>query len=289
MTRTGRPRWRTPAPQDVDRIRERLVAWPAPTGGAVRHMFPLASIDGYGPEVAKEAVDGDRWALAIVFPGRLVVPCGDGSLIEELGTPARRWRLLVGDAEAADPVLGATRSRDGLRVHRQTFMVVDPEAVPDSAALPDPGVRRATVADLDTLAQLAVRLHVDDEFGPDPGRSGARGYAQRLREGIDRGIVWCVGPVGRPVCKLEWAVSSLRWGTQIAGVVVQPGARGEGLGRAAVAASVRAALRRAALAGQHPDAATVTLHVRHANAGARRAYRAAGFVEREDWRLAVRA
>lgn len=279
-------RWRTLRDEEVNWAIQRLVARP-PGSGAQRHMFALSSLESYGADVAKLARIGDDWALAVIFPGRLLVPCGHGHVIRSAGEPTRRWRLMVGDVEATEPILGAMRGRERARVHRQTFMVLDEARLPTAEQLPDPGVRRAEKADLDRLTELAVRLHIDDGFGPDPGRSGARGYAQRLREGVDRGAVWCVGPVGRPVCKLEWAVASKRWGTQIAGVVVSPEARGEGVGRSAVAAVTRVSLARAAGA-EHADARTVALHVRHANTPARRAYRAAGFVEREEWRLAVR-
>ncbi len=247
-------------------------------------MFALASIDGYGPEVAKEASDGDRWAFAIVFPGRLVVPCGDGSLIEQIGSPVRRWRLLVGDAGAAEPLVAPWRGDSSARVHAQTFMTLDPDRVPPVHELPDPGLRRATMADLSTLGRLAVQLHLDDEFGPDPGRSGLRAYTSRIREGIERGTVWCTGPVGEPTGKLERSVASRAWGVQFAGIVVTPAHRGRKLGQAMVAAAVRTALRDPLL-----DRPAVTLHVRSANAPAIAAYHAAGFRVSEEWRLAVRS
>jgi len=60
-------------------------------------------------------------------------------------------------------------------------------------------------------------------------------------------------------------------------------ARGQGLGRAAVAAAVRGAL----LEGSRDR--RISLHVRADNQAALRAYAAAGFVDREPWRLAVRS
>lgn len=277
-----RLRWRVCTPGELETVVARLSQWPCEVGGAVRHMFPLATIEQLGHGPVRLASDDERWAAAIVFPGSLVVPCGDADAIASAGTPTRRWRLLVGDAGAADAVLDRSGPDPALRVHHQRFFTVDPDHVPDVAELPDPGLRRAQVADIGALAELAVQLHVDDEFGPDPGRAGLRGYRLRLEQTVRQGLVYCVGPVGDPVLKLERSVSSRRFGVQLAGIVVAPRARHEGLGRAAVAAAVRQALREAA---RRP----VSLHVRASNAVAIAAYEAAGFRDREEWRLAVRS
>lgn len=245
-------------------------------------MFALSALESHGIEPLRLATDDDRWAAAIAFPGRLVVPCGDASAIEEAGPPARRWRLMVSDVAAGDAIL-ARVSDAGMVVHDQRFLTVDADRVPTEVELPDPGLRPAQTADLDTLAELAVQLHVDDQFGPHPGRTGFRGYRQRLETTVAQGVVYCVGPVGAPVLKLERSVSSRRWGVQLAGIIVAPGQRGCGLGRAAVAAAVRAAL------AEGPRHRAVSLHVRADNAPAIAAYLAAGFVDREAWRLAVRA
>lgn len=278
-----RLRWRKVLPGEVETICGELVARHGPTGGEQRHMFPLSAIESYGAEPVRLASDGRRWALAVVFPGRLLVPCGDAEAIRAAGLPVKRWRLLVGDAAAGDAVLSQLRPDPTLRVLSQRYLVVEPDRVPDAAQLADPGLRRAEPADLDALARLAVRLHIDDGFGPDPGAAGLRGYRDRLATTVRQGNVYCVGPVGRPVLKLERSVSSQRWGVQLAGIVADPAARGQGLGRAAVATAVRAALR------EGGRSRAVTLHVRDDNLPALRAYDAAGFVDREAWRLAVRS
>lgn len=244
-------------------------------------MFPLSALDSYGPEVAKVVEGHDGFALAIIFPGRLVVPCGDAAAITAAGPPVRRWRLMVGDAGPCDAVLGGVRDGANLTVHVQRFMQVDPGAVPTAADVPDPGLRPANLADLDGLGELAVQLHVDDQFGPHPGRSGQRSYQQRMREAVERGSVWVVGPIGAPVAKVERSVSSARWGVQLSGVVVTPAARRRGLGRAMMAAAVRQALRVS-------SATPITLHVREANTAAIRSYEACGFRDVEEWRLALR-
>jgi len=246
-------------------------------------MFPLACLDASGVDVVRVAGDGaDRWALAVVHPGRVLIPCGDPEVIAVAGTPTRRWRLLVGDVGAASPLVDHGAAPAGAVVHVQRFFTVDPDRVPDESELPDPGLRRAEAADVDALGELAVQLHVDDEFGPEPGWTARRGYRDRMERSVEAGLVWVVGPVGQPVCKVERSVSSSRWGVQLAGIVVDPARRDQGIGRAAVAAAVRDALREVA------TARPISLHVRAANTRAHRAYEAAGFVDREEWRLAVR-
>lgn len=244
-------------------------------------MFALACLEGRGPDVVRVASDQDGWALVVVHPGRVLVPCGDGEIIRAAGTPSRRWRLLVGDVGAAAALLDPDADRRDLIVHHQRFLTVDEARVPSDREVPDPGLRRAVVADLDALAGLAVRLHVDDQFGPDPGRVGLRGYRERMASAVTQGLVWVVGPVGEPVCKVERSFRSARYGVQLAGIVVAPSQRGRGLGTAAVAAAVRQAM--AELPGR-----PVSLHVRAANTPALAAYASAGFVDREEWRLAVR-
>ena len=279
---SGRLRWRRIGRGELETVTARLASWPAPTGGSRRHMFALSALESFGPEPVRVAADDDRWAIAVVFPGRLVVPCGDPEAIVAAGPPTRRWRLLVGDVAAGDAALSVLPRPPDLVVHDQRFLVVDPRVVPEASDLPDPGLRRAEMGDLDALAALAVRLHIDDRFGPDPGRTGERGYRQRLEQTVRQGLVHCVGPVGRPIAKLERSVSSRRWGVQLAGIVVDPSVRGQGIGRAAVATAVRAALH------EGPRDRAVSLHVRSDNTSALRAYAAAGFVDGEAWRLAVR-
>lgn len=222
------------------------------------------------------------WACAIVYPGRLVVPCGDAEAIEKAGAPTRRWRLMVGDAAPAEAVLGRDRLPPNLTVHVQRFLTIDHDRVPTTAEAKDPGLRRAEPDDIDALARLAVQLHIDDRFGPHPGRSGLRGYARRFEETVRQGTIYCVGPVGAPICKVERSVSSQRYGIQLAGIIVAPERRGEGIGRGAVATAVRQAL------AEGPADRPITLHVRADNTRALRVYDSVGFVDQEEWRLAVR-
>lgn len=278
----GRGRWRRVAARDLDAVVERLEGWPAPFGGAVRHIFPLAALETGGPELVRVAgaLDGDGFAAVVLVEGHVVAPCGDPATIRRAGAPLRRWRLLVGDRAAGDALLSVSEGLERAVVLDQRSLVVDPARVPDVVTRPDPGMRRSEPEDVEALARLAVRLHIDDRFGPDPGLAGLLGYRARAAEAVRRGLSWCVGPVGAPIGKLERSVSSRRLGVQLAGIVVDPEHRGQGMGAGLVAAAVRAALVE--------GAAAITLHVRDDNAPALGAYEAAGFVTGEPWRLALR-
>lgn len=277
-----RLRWRTVSAGEVETVVKRLTTYPDEVAGPLRHMFPLSVLDASGPGSLRIATRGAAWAVAVVFPGRLVVPAGDPLLLERLGQPTKGWRLLVGDRRSGDALL-ADADRNGMTVHDQEYLVVDPDRVPDESVLPPVGTRRATRADLPALARLAVQLHVEDRYGPDPGWRGRRGYERRIGESVDRGLVWCVGPPGAPYAKLERSVSSRRWGVQLSGIVLDPQYRDRGIGRRLVAGAVRDAL------ADGGRSTAVTLHVRSDNDQALRAYDAAGFVPAEPWRVAVRS
>lgn len=277
-----RVRWRRPTPAELPTIEQRLVTWPCEVGGSVRHMFVLACLETSGVDIVRVATDHHGgWALALLHPGRLLVACGDASVVAKAGVPSRRWRLMVGDAPPSDAVIESLGQQSSIKIHHQRYFTLDPDRLPSEAELPNPGIRRAVKDDLPVLADLAVQLHLDDEFGPAPGARGRKSYLERLSRSIDAGLVDVVGPIGRPVIKVERAVASRRWGVQLAGIVASPDARAQGLGRSAVAAVVRQAMARDA---RRP----VALHVRAANTQAIRAYEAAGFENKEEWRLVLR-
>ena len=102
---------------------------------------------------------------------------------------------------------------------------------------------------------------------------------------VRSGTIDVVGPVGRPVAKLERSIDHSRYGVQLAGIVVAPDHRGRGIGRGLVAVATRTVLAAREARGLEPPA--VTLHTRAANAPALVAYAAAGFRVLEPWRLAI--
>jgi len=279
-------RWRRPRPGELPAVVALLETWPAPAGGAVRHLFPLAAIDSAGEGMVRltgaaddRREDGSARLGVVVRVGRDVLAvAGDARSIARAVGPSPTWRLLVGDVLAADALLGRG-VLSGRIVHDQRYLVADPDGVPGVGDVPDPGVRRGEPADVEALADLAVRLHVDDGFGPDPGVAGRRGYRERLAVSVRSGVVDVVGPVGAPVAKLERSVDHPRYGVQLAGIVVDPAHRGRGIASGLVAVATRRAM------AQGPR--TVTLHTRAQNAPALAAYARAGFQVVEPWRLAV--
>jgi len=225
-----------------------------------------------------------RLGVAVRVGRDVLAVAGDARTIQRAVGPAPSWRLLVGDVAAADALLARGVRGRGV-VHDQRYLAVDHAAVPAGSELPDPGVRPAEEVDVEALAGLAVQLHVDDGFGPDPGEVGRRGYRDRLAMSVRSGAVDVVGPVGRPVAKLERSVDHPRYGVQLAGIVVDADHRGRGIGRGLVAVATRRAIaNHLARSGRVP---AVTLHTRAANAPALVAYAAVGFRVVEPWRLAV--
>lgn len=276
----GRRRWRRAGSGELPTIEHWLRSWPDPQLGPQRHMFALACIDSMGADVVRVGTDGDAWAVCIVHPGRTLVPAGHGGLVGRLGVPVRRWRMMIGDVAATAPLLVPEVLGGGTLVHEQRFMVLDASAAPSTQEVPDPGMRPARPQDLDALVELAVRLHLDDQFG-DVTSGVARGYRSRMQDAIGQGQLRVVGPVGAPVAKLERSVASSTRGVQLAGIVVDPAHRRHGLGTAFVAAATREAMREA-------RGRPVSLHVRAANTPAIRAYLTCGFRDREEWRLVIR-
>jgi GNAT superfamily N-acetyltransferase len=285
-------RWRRPRNDELDMLVHALETWPAPAGGVVRHVLPLAVIDARGAAAVRmtgslahaRSGGAPRVGVAVRVGRDVLAVAGDARAIAQAIGPTPSWRLLVGDVAAADALLLRSVRGRGV-VHDQRYLAVDPNAVPDATEVPDPGVRSAEAADVEVLADLAVRLHIDDGFGPDPGEGGRRGYRDRLAVSVRSGVIDVVGPVGRPVAKLERSVDHRRYGVQLAGIVVAPDHRGRGIGRGLVAVATRRALAQRRALGTSPPA--VTLHTRADNAPALVAYGAAGFGIVEPWRLAL--
>lgn len=280
MTRATRRRvrWRRATPEDRDWLTERLAA-DGDVPGTLRYLGPLGSSEGEGIRDFRIVERDDAWAACIATSQNQCVPCGDPELLRLVGPPSRRWRLAVSDRPAMEACLAGELAGSDVIVHDQVLMSLPPDATdPDQ---PDPGVRVAEIADLDGLAQLAVTLHVDDGFGPHPGRVGVAGYRDRMAALIPGRRVFVVGPVGAPFAKLQLSVASPSWGTQLAGIVVRATERGHGVAQGLVAEVVR---RSRALRPGLP----ITLHVRRANQRAITAYERVGFGEVDDWLLAVR-
>lgn len=206
---------------------------------------------------------------------------GDPAAAPALVGAAERadWRVLLGDAVPCQALLDAS-SRGFFRrrhtVREQRFMVATV-----AAGLPlMEGLRRAEPAELECLTDFACRLHVEDQMGPAISRAGRAAVRARMHDSIMSGATWVVERGGQAVAKIDLPLLSKRRGVQLAGVYVDAGWRGRGIGSQAVAAVVARLLVEG-----YPSA---TLHVRSDNTPALCAYRRAGFEDRGPWVLALR-
>lgn len=255
----------------------------APRGqAALANQFVLDALDrGQHAQCVVWPVDDPVAVLYAASSGTLM-PSGAAGAAELLAAAAERvsWRVLVGDARIAEPLLrhathGLFRRRPAAR--EQRFMIDDP-ALP--ASPPPEGFRRARTRDLERCTDFACALHTEDRMGPPISRAGRLAVRSRVAASIERATTWVVERDAAPVAKFDLSLHSRRRGAQIAGVYVDPAWRGAGLASGAVAAIV-AELRGGGLPG-------VTLHVRSDNASGRAAYVRAGFVDRGAWTLAIR-
>lgn len=270
----------TDVPTVVDLLQSDFGRWPG--GGGLANQFLLDALDR--GERDRFAIWPDRDPAAVVYVGSTgtVVPAGDAAGAEALAgvVEGTSWRVLIGVAPLAQGIVdvcarGIFRRRANAR--EQRFLVA--EATPAITEVPA-GMRRADLGDLAAVTQFACALHVEDEMGPPIPRAGRASVQGRMRDSILRGATYVVERDQRPVAKLDLSIRSAVRGAQIAGVYVDPGWRGRGIGSQLVSAVTRQLLDEG-LPG-------VTLHVRSGNAPAIRAYDRAGYRDRGAWLLALR-
>lgn len=245
------------------------------------YQYPLSALDdGEHRRFVVWPAD-DPVGVLYVSPSGTLVPAGDPAAGPHLADAAERagWSVLVGDAPLARALLDAwprSMLRRRPRAREQRFMLTRrPPRVPGTE-----GFRRADDGDLEDLTDFACRLHVEDEMGPPISRSGRDVVRARARERVSRGLTWVVERHGRPVGKVDVAMCSRRRGAQLAGVYVDRGWRGRGIGTALVGLTARHLLDR--------GVPGVTLHVRSDNIAAIAAYRHAGLVDAGPLVLALR-
>lgn len=274
-------RWRRPTAAELPTIVSRLEHWDASPTGLARHANVLEAIERQGESELLVATDGGRWGVVLVSATGVAVPCGDPQLFAT-APPLPSWRLLVGAKDVAMAALTHASAKPASIVHEQAFYTLDPNVFRDLDCPGESGLRVATVEDLDGLAELAVQLHVDDGFGPDPGWRGLRGYRHRFEQIIDEERVFCVGPLGQPFAKIERSAPSSRYGVQLSGIVVDRAHRGEGVATCALYELVRQTISNPAIAGP------MSLHLRSDNGAAQTVYERVGFRFQEPWILAIR-
>lgn len=224
--------------------------------------------------------------LSLVYAGAggTIVPAGDPAGAEVLAAVTERagWRVLVGDAPLGDALLDVAPKglfRRRVNAREQRLMAVLAGDARPGAATP-PGFRAAQASDVDALTELACRLHVEDRMGPPIARSARPAVRARMSDSVRRVATYVVADGDVVLAKADVAVRSSRRGAQVAGVYVDPSARGRGLASGAVAAMARRLL--------DDGAPLVSLHVRADNAAGVAAYRRAGLTDRAPWVLALR-
>jgi uncharacterized protein len=222
---------------------------------------------------------GEIWGYQV--DGELVSACHSAAnLVPVQATPdalaafaeravaaPRRCATIVGPTEAVDPLWQMLEPHwEPAREvrERQPHLEISSE----SELAPDPGVRRTTEADLDTLYPACVAMYTE-EVGVSPELGGGADlYRARVAQLVAKGWSFSRIEDGEVVFKAEVAAAS-PYACQVQGVYVAPDRRGEGLAAAGMAAVVHQALRNIA--------PVVSLYVNEHNLPARRAYERVGF------------
>jgi hypothetical protein len=172
-------RWRRPRPGRAGRSSRCSRAGRHRQGGAVRHLFPLAAIDtgardgritGDADDVRE---DGDACGSVSSCASGATSSPSPVTRARSRGRSARRRR---GGCSSVTWRGGrAARPRGARRgvVHDQRYLRADADAVPDDGD-PRPGRRRAEAADVEALADLAVRCTSTTASARTPARRGVR-------------------------------------------------------------------------------------------------------------------
>lgn len=216
--------------------------------------------------------DGGRLESACHVAANLVPVEATPEAIEAFADRAasghRTSSSIVGPADAVLPLWTRLRPAWGhARSPRldQPFLTI---SGPTRCA-PDPRVRQVLVDELDVLYPASVAMFTE-EVGENPEAPGRHNYRARVAQLISRGWAFAIIEDGQVLFKAEVGAATAH-GCQIQGVWVHPDHRGQGLGRAGMAAVVQQV--------QFDVAPLVSLYVNHHNLAARRAYEQVGFVQ----------
>jgi predicted GNAT family acetyltransferase len=245
-----------------------------PVGQCVLHARLTSA-----PGLTRFDLGGQLWGLdgpdglhAAVYSGGNLVPVGGSlpalrAIAGAIAARPRTFSAIVGHRAAVDAMWGEGRARWGeARAIRaeQPLMVTDRPA----AVTPDPQVEVVTSRQLGRYLPAALAMF-SEELDVEPPRADARSpYRARMAQLISAGRAFArFDDAGRAIYKAEIAAVSPRC-TQIQGVWVDPDLRGRGVGTAATAAVLAAALRLAPVA---------TLYVNGYNQPARAMYERLGF------------
>lgn len=222
---------------------------------------------------------GQLWGLhdsaglrAAIFKGGNLMPVAGSSadlytIATRLAARPRTFSSIVGHRADVDAIWPACNVRWG---HARALRADQPLLVTDRASdvAPDPLVHVVTPRQLPRYLPAALAMF-SEELDVQAPRADARSpYRARVAQLIEAGLALArFDDDGRVIFKAEIAAVSPRC-TQIQGVWVEPALRGRGMGTAAMAAVLAAALRLAP---------TASLYVNDYNEAARAMYRRLGF------------
>jgi predicted GNAT family acetyltransferase len=223
-----------------------------------------ARIFGYGTGRRLESV---CWSGANLIPVLATQPAA-AAFAEVAGAHRRTCSSLVGDADAVLEMWQHLADSWGpARDVRPCQPLLVTSRPPDVPA--DPTVRLVRPHETRLLFPAAVAMYTE-EVGISPlAADGGRDYSSRISELVRARRAYAKFVGNTVVFKAELAVVT-RHTAQVQGVWVAPEWRGQGIGRGAMAAVVRDALRRVA--------PTVSLYVNDYNTPARRLYERCGFI-----------
>lgn len=219
-------------------------------------------------------------ALAIGVDARrgadLVVPWGTAAAGEVLGralAPFHGARSIVGPREVSDATWRAMGDQPcRIRYEQRLFVCVHPSGGP---AL---DVRRARPDELELMVDWSVRMNEED-LGEQPWTANQASFAEGVARRVHSGQILVAARAGRPVFKVDVG-TRLPDGVQVGGTFVPPELRGQGIATTAMRAVCADLLR------HHRQ---VVLHANEENAGAVKAYKAAGFLASAPMRLSIAA
>lgn len=257
---------------DAPALRRLLATDPTSYAVVIERVGLIGVGSALGAEIWGWIVDDEL--RAALYLGANVVPiAGDDQAIEAFAARARqlprRCSSIFGPAgpvldfyEEVRPAWGEARDvrarQPMLRISRGPAVAVHP------------GVRAATMDDLDVLFPASVAMFTE-ELGISPvAADGGAAYRRRVATLIGQGRAFVLIEDGAVVFKAEVGVVADGI-AQIQGVWVEPGHRGQHLSEAGMAAVVELARQR--------FAETVTLYVNDYNHAAIASYHRVGFDE----------